>query len=137
MSCISIERLLFRYASSLRRSAIISYSNLVVLKISLSGLKVITVPVFFVLPTTSTSVCVLPLIYSCLCFFPSLCTSADSRSERAFTTEIKKVFTKELKEEGVGGDEWGWVEMGGMGGKPSPVIEFNVHHVNQPEEPTH
>ena len=72
VSTREISNPLFRYASSLKRSAIRSKSQLLMLKISSSGINVIFVPVFFVFPIISIFVFVLPRSYLCLCTCPSL-----------------------------------------------------------------
>ncbi len=76
-----------RKAVSRRRVWSTSASHSISSKISVSGLKLIVVPVSFVGPIAFIFAVGSPRANSWRQIFPSRCTSATSHSESAFTTE--------------------------------------------------
>jgi len=66
----------------------ILYLNSLSLKIFLSGMKKVVVPVSFVLPTSLTEVVGFPLLYSWAKILPSLLISTLKEEDKALTTDI-------------------------------------------------
>ena len=82
-----IRRPRVRNAVSRIRSASVAKSYSISRKISLSGMKVIVVPVIELSAPLVSSFCGLPRTYSCVYSLPSVLISRWSRSDSALTTE--------------------------------------------------